>query len=588
VASAVPLSDLQTTPMSEKVLLGLTNNTLDTVFRDSPAGPIPDGNMRGTVLAWPGTRLAKLLAELIYLIAWQGKVVDRRESLLRNKITPVRLRVIKAKLSHEDSWVDQRECVLLDYSKTSWVTRLVRDELRLVGPELYLGVVWLWRWRVGWFTLRSPGVEAASGWPAGMAEQVAVTVRAEIADGQAAAVTEILSTQGAGAPADDLRLARLPRVHFARMFVLETVTLQSGKTVPASLVYMADVDGPVDRHLRALVENAASGVDKLFGSCVGYPARPDNAQRTAWLRGHTLKAAAYYVHTVGRTVERIKDETRLYDCVQDILDRGEVPVSAAAPTQLRQQLRDAVLRRADFLWIKEGPRGAGLVRELRDSVELVGGLALLLAAAPVLVPVGLLWLLLVRAVERTDSQEEGVPDHKHVDEVRRYEDFGAQNPFTGVGEIKPGLVRLVTMRVALAGLGLACRHAYNRDTLAGIDSIHFARWVLLDDDRRLIFASSYDGSLESYMDDFISRVAWGINLVFGNGAGFPRTRWLIFGGARDEIRYKHYLRRHQVPTRVFFSAYPRRTASNLDRFTKVRAGIVSDNAADVDEWLALL
>ena len=91
------------------------------------------------MLAWPGKRLAKLLAGLIYLIAWQGKVVNRRESLLRNKITPVRLRLIKAKLSHDDSWVDQRECVLLDYSRTSWVARMVRDELRLVGPEPVLG-----------------------------------------------------------------------------------------------------------------------------------------------------------------------------------------------------------------------------------------------------------------------------------------------------------------------------------------------------------------------------------------------------------------------------------------------------------------
>ena len=102
---------------------------------------------------------------MIYLIAWQGKVVNRRESLLRNKITPARLRLIKAKLSHDDSGVDQRECVLLDYSRASWVARMVRDELRLVGPELYLGVVWLWRWRVGWFTLRSPGVDAPPAGP---------------------------------------------------------------------------------------------------------------------------------------------------------------------------------------------------------------------------------------------------------------------------------------------------------------------------------------------------------------------------------------------------------------------------------------
>ena len=322
---------------------------------------------------------------------------------------------------------------------------------------------------------------------------------------------------------------------------------------------------------------------------MGYPAQPDNAQRIAWLQEHTLRAAAYYVHTVGRTVDRIKEETRLYDCVQDILDRGEVPVTDAAPTQLRATLRDAVLRRAGFLWIKQGPRGAGLVRELRDFVQLTAVLALLLAAAPILVPVAVLWLLLVRAVERRDSQDEGVPDQKHVDEVRRYEDFGAQNPFTGVGEVKPGLVRLVTMRVALAGLGFACRHVYNRDNLAGVDSIHFARWVLLDDNQRLIFASSYDGSLESYMDDFISRLAWGINLVFGNGAGFPRTRWLIFGGARDEIRYKHYLRRHQVPTRVFYSAYPGPNGMPISTNSPTSAPASSrDSAATVDEWLTLL
>ena len=78
-------SDPRATTISEKVLLGFTNNELDEIFRDSPAGPIPNGNMSGTVLAWPGTALAKLLAALIYLIAWQGKVVNRRESLLRNK-----------------------------------------------------------------------------------------------------------------------------------------------------------------------------------------------------------------------------------------------------------------------------------------------------------------------------------------------------------------------------------------------------------------------------------------------------------------------------------------------------------------------
>ena len=420
-----------------------------------------------------------------------------------------------------------------------------------------------------------------------MAQQSPVTVRAQIVEGRVESVAAALSEDGAAAAGKLLRLADLPGVHFARMFIVETATLQSGDTVPASLVYMADVDGSADRHLRELVENAAPAIDELFGSCVDYPERPENRQRIAWLRQHTLKPAAYYVHTVGRTVARAKDETRLYDCIEEILDSDGIAVDGAPPGQLRRELRNAVLRRRDLSWIKKRPGGDGVWVELRNCVELVAVATLLVLTAPVLLPAAVIWLLLVRLRERTDSQESGIPDQAQVDDVRRYEDFVTQNPFTGVGEIKAGLVRLVTMRVALAGLGLACRLVYNKDQLAGIDSIHFARWLPIDDNRRLIFASSYDGSLESYMDDFITRVWWGINLVFGNGAGFPRTRWLIFGGARDEISYKHYLRRHQIPTPVFYSAYPTHTASNLDRFTQVRAGIRSD-ARDADEWLALL
>jgi hypothetical protein len=148
------ISNSRATPITEQVLLGTANSALDALFRESPAGSIPDGDTRGTLLAWPGTRWAKPLAFLVYLIVWKGKVFNRQEALLRNKITPFGLQLIKARLSRDESWVDQRECILIDYSKTSFVARMVRDEIRLVGPGLYLGVVWLWRRRVGWFTIR--------------------------------------------------------------------------------------------------------------------------------------------------------------------------------------------------------------------------------------------------------------------------------------------------------------------------------------------------------------------------------------------------------------------------------------------------
>jgi hypothetical protein len=145
------------------------------------------------------------------------------------------------------------------------------------------------------------------------------------------------------------------------------------------------------------------------------------------------------------------------------------------------------------------------------------------------------------------------------------------------------------MRGVLIGLDYANRHVYNRDNLAGVRTIHFARWVPVDDGRRLIFASSYDGTLESYMDDFIDRLSWGLNAVFSNGVGYPTTRWLVLGGAKDETAFKNYLRNHQIVTPVWYSAYDTIPARNVDANTRLRIDLprtLEESAAD--EWLALL
>ena len=136
------------------------------------------------------------------------------------------------------------------------------------------------------------------------------------------------------------------------------------------------------------------------------------------------------------------------------------------------------------------------------------------------------------------------------------EDHVVQNPFTAIGMVKPGRFRRWHADGVLFCLDYATRHIFNHGNLAGVKTIHFARWVFLDGKRRVFFASNYDGSLESYMDDFIDKVAWGLNLVFSNGVGYPRTSWLVLGGAKDELAFKDYLRTHQVPTRVWYSAYP--------------------------------
>ena len=140
--------------LDERSLQRMDNRELDLLFRSSPAGDLPHGRLPGTGLLFPGTPACGLLARLIHLLIWQGKETEASGRSLNNLIGPLRMRSIRALLSHDRSWVDAEKCVLIDYSTTSIVARMVRDEVRLVAPGLYLGVVWLWKRRVGWFTLR--------------------------------------------------------------------------------------------------------------------------------------------------------------------------------------------------------------------------------------------------------------------------------------------------------------------------------------------------------------------------------------------------------------------------------------------------
>ena len=424
-----------------------------------------------------------------------------------------------------------------------------------------------------------------------MPHQVAVTVRAPVGTGRDADLAELLSAmhdQGA-AHNDTLPFADLLGVHFARLFVLEATTDLDGEPLPACLFYMADVDGPVGRHLHDLATVLGAGVDAVFGHCEGYPAPPTPGSRLAWMRQHLTASAATYVHAVGRSVDQVHQEARLRDGIEDFVDGpGAVPDQLTA-AEAHGRIRSFVLRRGDLEWARRTARRPGLPFRLLERLHLVALPFVAVLLLPLLLPVVLVLLVLIRRAERRDVAESGPAPPEHVRRLEGFEDFVTQNSFTAVGLVKPGRVRRLTMRGVLLALDYADRHVYNRDNLAGVRSIHFARWVPIDGGRRLIFCSSYDGSLESYMDDFIDRLSWGLNAVFSNGVGYPATRWLLFGGAKDEAAFKNYLRRHQVPNLVWYSAYDNLTARNIDTNAKLRAELprVRDEQ-EAEAWLAMV
>jgi hypothetical protein len=123
-------------------LLKMSQTQLDDLFKNSAAGPIPDGPAEGTAIIAPGTTYTHEIAKLVNVFAWQGKTFDGAHGVLRNRILPLHLNAIVAEVYKGPSWLDQKECIVLDYSKTSLVAQWIRDEIRQIGPKIYLGKVY--------------------------------------------------------------------------------------------------------------------------------------------------------------------------------------------------------------------------------------------------------------------------------------------------------------------------------------------------------------------------------------------------------------------------------------------------------------
>jgi hypothetical protein len=131
---------------------------LDELFRASPPGPLPTGRSRGTALVFPGTLADRVVRGLIRLLVWRGKTFrsGRTGTYLKNLISPLSLELFRAEVYEDDSWFDGGRAIVLDYSKSSFLVRMIRDEIRSVGDGVYLGQVFLGRKRVFLFMLEFP------------------------------------------------------------------------------------------------------------------------------------------------------------------------------------------------------------------------------------------------------------------------------------------------------------------------------------------------------------------------------------------------------------------------------------------------
>ena len=175
----------------------------------------------------------------------------------------------------------------------------------------------------------------------------------------------------------------------------------------------------------------------------------------------------------------------------------------------------------------------------------------------------------VRREEQHDKERVVTLKQVPMNFRRRRENKQIHSHFAAVATLKHGGPRCVgtdfrinTLRFMLRIIKLVHRFYLTQGWLGTISSIHFARWIIQDNER-MIFLTNYDGGFAAYLGVFSENR--GTTGVFGHIKGFPRPYFLLWDGARREQQFIDFARYQQVESLVWYSAYPNTTVMDIAR-----------------------
>jgi len=280
-------------------------------------------------------------------------------------------------------------------------------------------------------------------------------------------------------------LVGVKSLHFARFVLID------GADGPKSrLAFESNHDGELGPHLEVLARVLAPFEDLLFGAWEGYR----KGELAGFVEKHALPASTFYLGHPGLSVEQILDDRAVRLELERLLDI-EVASSTSSSSSalvLRTKLVGALAKKE----LAVGPVDRGLPPQPISNIHFY---AIVLF---VIIPLAFVFIPIALLVEWRERREEPprelvAEDDPRLDPINRREDAIAQNGLTHHVPLRGGPFRRTTLRLVLWFLENARRKIAYEGTLGGITSIHFARWVLLDDETVLFF-SNYDGSWEAY------------------------------------------------------------------------------------------
>ena len=140
----------------------------------------------------------------------------------------------------------------------------------------------------------------------------------------------------------------------------------------------------------------------------------------------------------------------------------------------------------------------------------------------------------------------------------------------GRAGIRLGKVSELTLIIPLAPGGAKRLRAFLKllgGNLNGADkvgTVHDMRFVFLDNDTKLLFATAYDGDWDAYIDDFATRIPDYLDVLNAGWEGWPGIR---------SPEAKNYLAKHQVAAEGWFVAHPDLTVAETRRLKRIGGAV---------------
>ncbi|MEP0191928.1 MAG: hypothetical protein ABJP70_05825 [Erythrobacter sp.] len=201
-----------------------------------------------------------------------------------------------------------------------------------------------------------------------------------------------------------------------------------------------------------------------------------------------------------------------------------------------------------------------------------------------------IFMAAIRWKELRDPSDTGQASLEQVEALVAREDHPgyAHNHITAVMPFKTGILRRLSFAFSMWGIAQSVTHWFRPGFVLTMGTIHKARWFRVPNTNQFVFFSNYDGSWESYLEDFITRAHEGQSAAWSHGVGFPPTKYLIGDGAKDGDRFKRWVRKQQRETPFWYTRFPNLTAERIRTNAMIADGLNrATTDTDARRWMSL-